>query len=106
MTHSGLWAYQTSYKTSIKSTPFLLGFGLEAVMLVEFQISTLRIQATEKLNELQSEQIRKEALLLLEEGWIQAMSALEQKQRLLLRFLVITLLVLLVITYINSTFIP
>ena len=70
-----------SYKTSIKSTPFRLDFGLDAVMPVEFQISTLRIQATEKLNELQSEQIRKEALLLLEEDQIHAMSTLEHKQR-------------------------
>ena len=58
-----------------------MAFGLEAVMPVEFQIPTLRIQATEKLNELQSEQIRKEALLFLEEDRIQAMSALEHKQR-------------------------
>ena len=50
-------------------------------MSVEFQIPTLQIQATEKLNELQSEQIRKEALLLLEEDQIQAMSALEHKKR-------------------------
>ena len=78
---SALWAYPTSYKTSIKSTPFQMAFGLEAIMPVEFQILTLRIQATEKLNELQSEQIRKEALLLLEEERIQAMSALEHKQR-------------------------
>ena len=37
-------------------------------MPIEFQIPTLRIQATEKLNEIQSEQVRKETLLLLEEG--------------------------------------
>ena len=58
-----------------------MAFGLEAVMPIEFQIPTLRIQATEKLNEMQSEQVRKEALLLLEEDRIQAMSALEHKQR-------------------------
>ena len=79
--HSALWAYRTSYKTSIKSTPFRMAFGLEAVMPIEFQIPTLRIQATEKLNELQSEQIRKESLLLLEEDRLQAMTALEHKQR-------------------------
>ena len=58
-----------------------MAFGLEAVMPVEFQIPTLRIQATEKLNELWSEQIRKEALLLLEEERIEAMLVLEHKQR-------------------------
>ena len=47
-----------------------MAFGLEAVMPIEFQILTLRIQATEKLNEVQLEQVRKEALLLLEEDRI------------------------------------
>ena len=28
--HSALWAYRTSYKTSIQSTPFRLAYGLEA----------------------------------------------------------------------------
>ena len=51
--NSGLWAYRTLYKTSIKSTPFRLAFALEAVMPIEFQILTLRVQATERLDELQ-----------------------------------------------------
>ena len=50
-------------------------------MPIEFQIPTLRVQATERLDELQSEQSRKTTLLLLEEEQIQAMAALEQKQR-------------------------
>ena len=68
--NSALWAYRTSYKTSIKFTPFRMTFGLEAVMPIEFQVLTLRIQATERLDELQLEQIRKEGLLLLEESRI------------------------------------
>ena len=40
---SVLWAYQTTYKTSIRTTPFRLAFGLEAVMPVEVQIPSLRI---------------------------------------------------------------
>ena len=34
--HSALWAYRTTFKTSIKSTPFRLAFGLEVVMPIEF----------------------------------------------------------------------
>ena len=30
-----LWAYRTSYKTTIKSTPFRMTFELEAVMAIE-----------------------------------------------------------------------
>ena len=76
-----VWAYRTSYKTSIKSTPFRMAFGLEVVMPIKFQVPTLRIQATERLDELQSEQIQKEALMMLEESRIQAMIDLERKQR-------------------------
>ena len=39
--NSALWAYRTSYKTSIKSTPFRMAFGLEVVMPIEFQVPTL-----------------------------------------------------------------
>ena len=53
--HSALWAYRTSYKTSIQSTPFRLAFGLEAIMPVEFQVPSLRIQIRERLPEKQSE---------------------------------------------------
>ena len=35
--NSALWAYQTSYKTSIKSTPFRMAFGFEVVMSIEFK---------------------------------------------------------------------
>ena len=49
--NSALWAYRTSYKTVIKSTPFRLAFGLEAIMLVEFQVPTLRVQVTDRLDE-------------------------------------------------------
>ena len=45
--HNALWAYRTSYKTSVRSTPFRLAFGLEAVMLIEFQVPSLRVQMTE-----------------------------------------------------------
>ena len=34
--HSALWAYRSTYKTIIKSTPFRMAFGLEVVMPIEF----------------------------------------------------------------------
>ena len=64
---SALWAYRTTYKTSIRTTPFRLAFSLEAVMSIEFQIPSLRIQVKERLSEKESEKIRLATLCELEE---------------------------------------
>ena len=78
--YSALWAYHTSYKTSLQSTPFRLGYGLEAVMLIEFQVPSLRIQIRERVNKSQSEQIRMQRLLELGEARVRSMAVLEQEQ--------------------------
>ena len=63
-----LWAYPTTYKTTIWTTPFRLAFGLEAVMPVEFQILSLRIQVKERMSEKELERIRLATLCKLEEN--------------------------------------
>jgi DNA-binding MltR family transcriptional regulator len=80
--HSAVWAYQTSYKTSIRSTPFRMAFGLEVVMPSEFIVPSLRIQLQHKLNKSESEHAQVAQLLRLEEERIQSMEALEHEQRL------------------------
>ena len=55
--HSALWAYQTTYKTSIRTTPFRLAFGLEEMMPIEFQVPSLWIQVRERLSEKKSKKI-------------------------------------------------
>ena len=64
--HSTLWAYCTSYKTSIQSTPFQMAFDMEAVMPTEFLVPSLRIQVEHRLNEKLSDQVRAECLLQTE----------------------------------------
>ena len=71
----------TSYKTNIQSTPFRLAYGLEAVMPIELQVPSLRIQIRERLPEKQSEQIRLQQLLELSEKRVRNMAVLEQEQR-------------------------
>mgnify|MGYP000270547135 CR=1 FL=1 len=44
---NALWAYWAAYKMSIRSTPFWLAFGLEAVMPIEFQVPSLQIHVRE-----------------------------------------------------------
>ncbi|KAM1636177.1 hypothetical protein ACFX2K_014277 [Malus domestica] len=39
-----LWSYRTSYRTSTRETPFSLAFGTEAVVPVELEQATFRIQ--------------------------------------------------------------
>mgnify|MGYP000468109779 CR=1 FL=1 len=63
--HNALWAYRTSFKSCIQSTPFRLVFRLEAVMLVEFQLPSLHIHVREHLSKGQPEQIRLQQLLEL-----------------------------------------
>lgn len=43
MLFSALWAYQTSVKTSTCFTPFQLVYGLEAVLPIECEISSLQL---------------------------------------------------------------
>ena len=58
-----------------------MAFGLEAVMPIEFQIPSLRVQVTARLPEAQSEQYRLEQLLELGEERIESMAHLEHRQR-------------------------
>ena len=78
---SALWAYRTTFKTSIQSTPFWMAFRLEAVMPIEFHVPSLRVQVKGRLRESQSEQYRLEQLFELGEHRVASMAQLEQRQR-------------------------
>ena len=77
---SALWVYRTTYKTNIRTTPFRLEFGLEAVMPIEFQIPSLRIQVKERLTK-ESKKIRMATLCELEGNRIASLLQLELEQR-------------------------
>ena len=38
-----LWAYRTSFCTSTGATPYSLMYGMEAVLLVEIEMGSLRV---------------------------------------------------------------
>ena len=38
-----LWAYHTSFRTSIGATPYSLVYGMEAILLVETEMGSLRV---------------------------------------------------------------
>ena len=77
---SALWAYHTTFKTSIQSTPFRMTFGLEAVMPIKFQVPSLRVQIKERLPEAQLEKYRLKQLLELGEHRVANMAQHEQCQ--------------------------
>ena len=39
--HAALWAYDVAYKTSTRTTPFNMVYGLDNIFLMEFLILTL-----------------------------------------------------------------
>ena len=49
--HSAFWAYRMTYKTMVRSVPFRMAFGLEAITPIKFQIPSLRVQVIERLDE-------------------------------------------------------
>ncbi|KAL6335958.1 hypothetical protein AAG906_003583 [Vitis piasezkii] len=38
-----LWAYQTSFCTSTRATPYSLVYGMKAMLLVEIEMGSLRV---------------------------------------------------------------
>ena len=41
--YSPLWSYRVTYKTMIRTTPFNLVYGLDAILPLEFLVPTLRV---------------------------------------------------------------
>ena len=58
-----LWAYRTSFHTSLGFTPFHLVYGQEAILPIEVELASLRIQA---VNHLKPKEKLKERILQLE----------------------------------------
>ncbi|KAL6342300.1 hypothetical protein AAG906_007514 [Vitis piasezkii] len=46
-----LWAYRTSFRTSIGATPYSLVYGMEAVLLVEIEMRSLRVALEQHISE-------------------------------------------------------
>ena len=45
-----LWAYRTSFRTSTKATPYSLVYGMEVVLPVEIEISSLRVALEQQIS--------------------------------------------------------
>ena len=62
-----LHAYRTAVQTSTGTTPYSLVYGMEAVMPLEVEISSLRVLMDSKLEEAEWAKVRHEQLNLISE---------------------------------------
>ncbi|RVW91379.1 Retrovirus-related Pol polyprotein from transposon 17.6 [Vitis vinifera] len=67
-----LWAYRTSFRTSIGATPYSLVYGMEAVLPVEIKMRSLRVALEQHISEAEWAQSRYDQLSLLDEKRLRA----------------------------------
>ena len=67
-----LWAYRTSFCTSIGATPYSLVYGMEAVLLVEIEMGSLRVALEQHISEVEWAQSPYDQLSLLDEKRLRA----------------------------------
>ncbi|XP_074292593.1 uncharacterized protein LOC141619476 [Silene latifolia] len=67
-----LWAYRTTYKTHTEVTPYALVYGVETVLPLELQTSSLRIAIQEGLTDEKNHKLRLAELDALDEKRLEA----------------------------------
>nr|XP_016445899.1 PREDICTED: uncharacterized protein LOC107771088 [Nicotiana tabacum] len=72
-----LWAYRNTYRTLTQATPYSLIYGVEAVLPLERQISSLRLANQEGLTDEENARLRLEELEALDEKKLEAQQSLE-----------------------------
>ncbi|KAG8479126.1 hypothetical protein CXB51_028998 [Gossypium anomalum] len=80
-----LYAYRTSVRTSTGATPFSLVYGMEAVLPIEVEITSLRVLSELKLDEAEWIQYRYDQLNLIEEKRLKAIRNGQMYQRRMMR---------------------
>ena len=76
-----LWAYRTSFRTSIGVTPYSLVYGMEAVLLVEIEMRSLRVTLEQHISETEWVQSRFDQLSLLDERRLRETDHVQAYQR-------------------------
>ena len=76
-----LWAYRTSFRTSTRSTPYSLVYGMEAVLPIEIEMGSLRVALEHQISETEWVQSRYDQLNLLDERRLKAADHVQSYQR-------------------------
>ena len=72
-----LWAYRMIYRTPTQETPYSIAFGVETVLPLEHQISSLKLAIQEGLTEEENARLRLPELEALDEKSLEAQQNLE-----------------------------
>ncbi|KAI0492332.1 hypothetical protein KFK09_026603 [Dendrobium nobile] len=72
-----LWAYNTTYKRSTKVTPYSLVFRVEAILPLEVELPSLRVEIQNDLTQEQNVRLGMEELDTLDEVRLQAQQNLK-----------------------------
>ena len=76
-----LWAYRTSFRTSTGATPYSLVYGMEAVLPVEIEMGSLRVELEHRIFETDWARSRYDQLNLLDERRLRAADHVQAYQR-------------------------
>ena len=76
-----LWSYRTSFRTSIRATPYSLIYGIEAVLPIEIEMGSLRVALEHQIFETEWAQSRYDQLSLLDERRLRAADHVQAYQR-------------------------
>ena len=80
-----LWAYRTSFPTSIEATPYSLVYGVEAVLPVEIKMGSLRVALKQHIPEADWAQAWLDQLNLLNEKKLRTANHVHAYQRKMVR---------------------
>ncbi|KAI5342405.1 hypothetical protein L3X38_010280 [Prunus dulcis] len=75
--NEALWAYRTTYRTPTQATPYSLVYSVEAVLLLESQLPSLRMAIQEGLTDEENVKLRLQELEALDEKRLEAQQRLE-----------------------------
>ncbi|XP_068336649.1 uncharacterized protein [Pyrus communis] len=79
--NEALWAYQTSFRSATGTTPYVLTYGHNVMLLVELSINSLRVIEQSNLFSAKYSQAMRQELEDLEEAWLDAYNLLVAQKK-------------------------
>ncbi|RVW63884.1 Transposon Ty3-I Gag-Pol polyprotein [Vitis vinifera] len=76
-----LWAYHTSFCTSIEATPYSLVYGMEVVLPIKTEMGSLRVALKQQISEIEWAHARFDQLNLLDERRLRVMDHVQAYEK-------------------------